>query len=68
MNIVSQFPEERPTRPAKQYPAVVLVLADEIDKHARLALDALRSGSPDAVRVASHCLVEIEALAAEVAR
>jgi hypothetical protein len=68
-NLAEKFPDrEPPTKPCEQFPTRVLVLAHKIDRLAETALDALRTGHDDAVSVACHALVELQHLAAEVAR
>jgi hypothetical protein len=66
---VPPFSDELPTKPCESFPTRVLVLAQQIDRLAEAALDALRmSQDSEAVAIACAALVRVQALAAEMAR
>jgi hypothetical protein len=66
---VAPFSEELPTKPCEAFPTRVLVLAHQIEHLAESALDALRtSQDAEAVAIARAAIVQVRALAAEMAR
>jgi hypothetical protein len=66
---VAQFSDETPTKRCESFPTRVLVLAHKIDRLTETALQALRTPQdPEAIAVACAALVQVQTLAAEMAR
>jgi hypothetical protein len=66
---VAQFSDELPTKPCESFPMRVLVRAHQIDRLAEAALNALRtSQDSEAIAIACAAIVQVQALAAEMAR
>jgi hypothetical protein len=66
---VAQFSDELPTKPCESFPMRVLVLAHQIDRLAEAALNALQtSQDSEAIAIACAAIVQVQAVAAEMAR